>query len=122
MLVPTVTSIFSTRILTLALPREQQAAPLQIHCNVYRRAGVLPVGETSRSDRGGGVSAEECSRRNLSIQCHLLSTVALRVVEGADTYKSNATFIAWTLRPIFSELFYLMSHARIRINTGFYFR
>ena len=27
------------------------------------RAGVLPVGETSRSDSGGGVSAEECSRR-----------------------------------------------------------
>ena len=103
MLVPTVTSIFSTRILPLALPREQQAAPLQIHCNVYRRAGA-------------------CSRRNLSIQCHLLSTVALRVVEGADTYKSNATFIAWTLRPIFSELFYLTSHARIRINTVFYSR
>ena len=30
------------------------------------RGGVLPVGETSRSDRGGGVSAEECSSRNLS--------------------------------------------------------
>ncbi len=29
----------------------------------FRRAGVLPVGETSRSDSGGGVSAEECSSR-----------------------------------------------------------
>ena len=29
------------------------------------RGGVLPVGETSRSDRGGGVSAEECSSRNV---------------------------------------------------------
>ena len=56
------------------------------------------------------------------IQCHLLFNAVLRVVEGADPYESNATFIAWTLRPIFSELFYLTSHARIRINTGFYSR
>ena len=27
---------------------------------------MLPVGETSRSDRGGGVSAEECSSRSFS--------------------------------------------------------
>jgi hypothetical protein len=38
---------------------------------VFCRAGVLPVGETSRSDRGGGVSAEECSRRKLSGTSHL---------------------------------------------------
>ncbi len=37
---------------------------------VQCRGGVLPVGETSRSDRGGGVSAEECSSRNFSNQCH----------------------------------------------------
>ena len=50
--------------LSNALPREHQGTPLQFHCNVSCRGGVLPVGETSRSDSGGGVSAEECSSRN----------------------------------------------------------
>ena len=31
------------------------------------RGGVLPVGETSRSDSGGGVSAEECSSRGKAL-------------------------------------------------------
>ena len=43
---------------------------MQIHCNVYCRGGVLPVGETSRSDSGGGVSAEECPSRNAYDICH----------------------------------------------------
>ena len=40
--------------------------PIREEDETHCRGGVLPVGETSRSDSGGGVSAEECSRRNVS--------------------------------------------------------
>ncbi len=57
------------------------------------RGGVLPVGETSRSDSGGGVSAEECSSRIVSDKDGVRSDNRHRALSDIDLSIERGEFI-----------------------------
>nr|WP_316615128.1 ATP-binding cassette domain-containing protein [uncultured Ruminococcus sp.] len=57
------------------------------------RGGVLPVGETSRSDSGGGVSAEECSSRIVSDKDGVRSDNRHRALSDIDLSIERGAFI-----------------------------
>ena len=57
------------------------------------RGGVLPVGETSLSDSGGGVSAEECSSRIVSDKDGVRSDNRHRALSDIDLSIERGAFI-----------------------------